>query len=149
MGCCKQQHPITDMPMLMLQTLHRITWSATPASSIDTLSEAARWFVKLESADRLDDVWRDFDNWFQASAAHRAAYVQVRKAWHRLAGAPSALPLGDNPATQSRLHWAIDHLLTCGCEWLSSWWPLLCAVALLTIIYSIDVGDCPAVVFLK
>jgi ferric-dicitrate binding protein FerR (iron transport regulator) len=52
----------------------------------DTSIQAMRWLIELQTADRLDDVWDDFDAWFQASPAHRAAYVKARRHWLKLAG---------------------------------------------------------------
>jgi ferric-dicitrate binding protein FerR (iron transport regulator) len=54
----------------------------------DTLIQAMRWLIELQTADRLEDIWDEFDDWFQASPAHRAAYGKARRHWLRLAGLP-------------------------------------------------------------
>lgn len=44
-----------------------------------TMQEAIKWFSALETTDDLDHVWSEFDDWFQASEAHRRAYKAVQQ----------------------------------------------------------------------
>jgi ferric-dicitrate binding protein FerR (iron transport regulator) len=67
-------------------------------NSSDTLTEASRWLIELQTTDRLEDVWDEFDAWFQASPSHKAAYARAQRHWLELAGLPS-------PSTHARVVW--------------------------------------------
>ena len=47
--------------------------------SPETMKEAIKWYNALETTDNLDRIWPQFDDWFQASEAHRRAYKAVRQ----------------------------------------------------------------------
>ena len=96
-------------------------------SSREVLSEATRWLVELEAAERLEDVWPEFDDWFQASAAHRAAYEKVRSVWASV-GHPTRCVQTRSLRHQRR--WFRSHHWVYAQAWLSCWWPLLAALAL-------------------
>lgn len=115
-------------------------------SSIDLLSEAARWLVELETAERVEDIWPEFDHWFQASMAHRVAYARVRRAWLQVANVSAAPRFYDDVIPRRNLHWVVDYLLTSSCEWFSHWWPLVAAFLLLSVLYGIEVADSGGVV---
>ena len=106
-------------------------------SSREVLSEATRWLIELEAAERLEDVWPEFDDWFQASAAHRAAYVKVRGAWAKL-GTPKGFVqqggLLQKPRWSRGYRWMYAH------AWLSCWWPLLTAITVTIFVYC---ASCP------
>jgi ferric-dicitrate binding protein FerR (iron transport regulator) len=96
--------------------------------SREVLAEATRWLVELETTDRLDDIWDEFDDWFQASAAHRIAYARVRRHWLRSSPSPS-------PPTYRRRyksHWNPSRQWASATAWMSRWWlPLAAALCLL------------------
>jgi transmembrane sensor len=100
-------------------------------NSPDALSEATRWLIELETADRLEDIWEEFDDWFQASAAHRAAYERVRRDWLRLTGSPRP-PV---PKMQSRrkAHRAGSRYWICASAWIQHWGLALAALLALII----------------
>jgi len=87
-------------------------------SSREVLAEATRWLVELETTDRFDDIWDEFDDWFQASAAHRAAYDRVRRRWLRLSASP--VPPAYKP--RRRRHWENSYHRAYVVAWLSHWW---------------------------
>lgn len=102
-------------------------------SSREVLSEATKWLIELEAADCLDDVWPEFDDWFQASAAHRAAYAKVRSDWAQFG----------NPTASVQRHALLLHKRRWFCgyrwiyirAWLSAWWPALSAIAVMILVY--------------
>ncbi len=101
-------------------------------SSREVLSEATRWLIELEAAERLDDVWPEFDNWFQASAAHRAAYAKVRGAWAKSGNSKSPIR---REGALPRSRWFRGYRWIYARAWLSCWWPLISAIAIMIFVY--------------
>src|SRR3569833_3680685 len=102
-------------------------------SSREVLSEATRWLIELEGADRLEDVWPEFDDWFQASAAHRAAYAKVRRAWARCENSKGAVLRG---VPLHRPRWLRAYRWSYAQAWVSYWLPWLTAIAVTILVYS-------------
>jgi ferric-dicitrate binding protein FerR (iron transport regulator) len=91
-------------------------WSAT-VNSPEIVSEATKWVVELETTDRFDDVWSDFDDWFESSAAHREAYIRARQTWIRVAKV-ATLPMPD-PSSPGPLFQAHGFCRFFASEWIS------------------------------
>jgi ferric-dicitrate binding protein FerR (iron transport regulator) len=105
-------------------------WS-TNVSSREVLAEATRWLVELETSERFDDVWDEFDDWFQASAAHRAAYERVRRHWFRSSATPTPPAYKPRP----KRHWDDSYHRAYVVAWISDWWlPFAVLIALLLLI---------------
>lgn len=51
------------------------------------MAEARKWLYKIETRRDLDRIWPAFDEWFEASEEHRAAYAEARRRWLQLTGA--------------------------------------------------------------
>ena len=91
----------TTPPFLQLKLLPRTDVWSVAVNSSDPSTEASRWLVELQTTDCLDDVWDEFDAWFQASPTHKAAYAQAQRHWLELAGLPT-------PPTRSRAVWTSE-----------------------------------------
>jgi transmembrane sensor len=49
----------------------------------DISDAAARWLVRLEG-QTTPEVWDAFQEWMDLDARHRAAFIRLREAWHRV-----------------------------------------------------------------
>ena len=107
-------------------------------SSREVLSEATQWLVKLEAAERLEDVWPEFDDWFQASATHRAAYAKVRGTWVKL-GNPKGFVR--QRILQHKRRWSRGYGWVYAQVWLSCWWPILAAIAITMFVYRASIAE--------
>jgi len=45
---------------------------------------AAQWLIELETADRIEQLWPDFQVWLAQDPRHRAAFLRVEEAGRRL-----------------------------------------------------------------
>ena len=88
-------------------------------NSPDTMAEATKWLIELQTADRLEDIWEEFDDWFQASAAHRAAYAKVQNHWLKLTGLPASPARKVRPRTT--IHRAAGRHWAYASAWLAQW----------------------------
>ena len=43
--------------------------------------KAAEWFVELQSAERIEDKWEDFERWKEESRKHEVAFARIEHAW--------------------------------------------------------------------
>ena len=105
--------------------------------SSDILAEARKWLIELETTDRLEDVWEEFDDWFQASPRHRAAYAKVRRDWLRLGGSPTQPAYEMSP--RRKAHRADRHYWTCAGAWISHWWWTVAALLALIVTCVADI----------
>jgi ferric-dicitrate binding protein FerR (iron transport regulator) len=97
-------------------------------SSREVLAEATRWLVELQSTDRFDETWDEFHDWYQASAAHRAAYDRVRRHCLRLTLTPA--PPAYKP--HRKRHWDQSYQRAYVAAWVADWWlPLAVLIVLL------------------
>jgi transmembrane sensor len=48
---------------------------------ISVEEQAALWFVMLQSADRIEDEWLEFEKWIAESQEHDAAFSRLENAW--------------------------------------------------------------------
>jgi transmembrane sensor len=48
------------------------------------LDAAQEWLLRLESAERIDEVWPDFEKWLAEDPRNRKAFLQLEKASRRL-----------------------------------------------------------------
>ena len=105
-------------------------------NSSDTFAEATQWLIELQMADRLEDVWEEFDAWFQASSAHREAYAKVQRHWLKLAGLP--IPSAHRTTTNSPLTTIDRYLFKAASAWMAHWELILAVVLALTVTCAIN-----------
>jgi len=105
-------------------------------NSPDTMAEATKWLVELQTADRLDDIWDEFDDWFQASAAHRDAYAKVRGHWLKLTGLP-AVPTRKSEY-RGAIHRSVSVFLTRAFAWMAHWELVLAVLLVLMLTCSAE-----------
>jgi transmembrane sensor len=43
--------------------------------------KAAEWFVELQSAQRIEDKWQEFERWKEESRKHEVAFTRIENAW--------------------------------------------------------------------
>lgn len=43
--------------------------------------QAADWFVELQSAERIEDKWQEFEKWKEESRKHEVAFTRIENAW--------------------------------------------------------------------
>ena len=106
-------------------------------TSSDVLSEATRWLVELETSDRIEDIWSEFDDWFEASAKHRTAYARARLAWLKSAGLRA--PPTSQVASREDGHCAEGNRLPCADDWLLHWFLALAALVVLLVVGGTEV----------
>lgn len=46
--------------------------------------EAARWIVELDTAEKIEDLWPQFELWLNEKPEHRAAFLRVERGWRAL-----------------------------------------------------------------
>ncbi len=105
-------------------------------NSPDTLAEAARWLIELETADRLEDIWEEFDDWFQESAAHRDAYARVRLHWLKLTGSP--IPPAREIQSLRKVRRAGSRFWSCASAWIAHWELALAALLALIVTFGAE-----------
>jgi len=62
-------------------------------SRADQISdEAANWLIRVE-AESSPELWQGLQAWLDADPRHRAAFVRLRVAWHRVDALKNMRPL--------------------------------------------------------
>jgi ferric-dicitrate binding protein FerR (iron transport regulator) len=48
---------------------------------ISVEEKAAEWFVELQSAERIEDKWVEFEKWIAESHEHEVVFTRIENAW--------------------------------------------------------------------
>jgi len=100
-------------------------------NSPEIFSQATRWLIELETTDRLEEIWTEFDEWFQSSAAHREAYARVRQAWIKLANSATR-PIPELTPQTWQASPASSHPHPRTNIWVHYWWsPMTALISLI------------------